>query len=51
MRPLAIHTYENFAKMFYNFHLAGYLKVSTFFDTLGIEVSELYRQIILIIRM
>ena len=29
--PSAIHTYENFSKMFHSFYLADYSKVSTFF--------------------
>ena len=31
MRPFAIHTYENFLKVFHIFYLADYSKVSTFF--------------------
>ena len=31
MRPSAIHTSENFPKMFHIFYLAEYSKVSTFF--------------------
>ena len=32
-RYTAIHTYENIPKMFHNFYLADYSKVSSFWDT------------------
>ena len=41
MIPLAIHTYDNFPKMFHILYLSDYSKVSTFLWTLGI-FQDLY---------